>query len=71
MFWLAVSLGRACGYPRADQIAMGFAASQKTLTVGLLMAIALNASILPMLAYHILQLFADTLIADAYRKNSC
>ena len=38
--------------------------------VGLLMAITLKVSILPMVAYHCLQLFIDTLFADAYRKRN-
>jgi sodium/bile acid cotransporter 7 len=67
MFWLGLALGKMCRCTRADQIAIGFAGSQKTLTVGILMAITLQASILPMVAYHCLQLIVDTLIADAMR----
>lgn len=70
MFWLGVTLGKLFRFSREDRIAVGFAGSQKTLTVGLLMAMTLNVSILPMVAYHCLQLFVDTLIADAYRKGS-
>ena len=70
IFWLGVQLAKLCGFSRENQIAVGFSGSQKTLMVGLMMAIALKASILPMVAYHCLQLFVDTLIADAYRKAS-
>jgi sodium/bile acid cotransporter 7 len=69
MFWLGVVLARGCGFSRADQIAVGFSGSQKTLMVGLLMALTLKVSVLPMVAYHCLQLFLDTLIADAYRSR--
>jgi sodium/bile acid cotransporter 7 len=69
MFWLGVKLGKLFGYPRGDQIAIGFAGSQKTLMVGILLAISLKASILPMVAYHCLQLIVDTLIADRYRQR--
>jgi sodium/bile acid cotransporter 7 len=69
MFWLGVLLAQGCRFSREDQIAVGFSGSQKTLMVGLLMALTLKVSVLPMVAYHCLQLFIDTLIADAYRKR--
>lgn len=69
MFYLGVFSAKWCGFSRADQIAVGFSGSQKTLMVGLLMAITLKASILPMVAYHCMQLFIDTLIADAFCRR--
>lgn len=69
MFWFGVVTAKWLGFSHEDQIAVGFSGSQKTLTVGLLMAITLKTSILPMVAYHVLQLFVDTLIADAYNKR--
>ena len=51
-------------------MAVAFAGSQKTLMVGLLMAISLQVSILPMVAYHISQLFIDTLIAERFRAHA-
>lgn len=69
MFWLGTQLAKQCGFPRADQIAVGFSGSQKTLMVGLVTAINLQVTILPMVAYHCLQLFVDTLIADGYRRR--
>jgi sodium/bile acid cotransporter 7 len=67
MFGLGWTLGRVCRCSRPDQISIAIAGSQKTLVVGVLMAITLKASILPMVAYHCLQLIVDTLIADAVR----
>ena len=63
--------GRLLGYPREDWIAVGFAGSQKTLMVGLHLALAVGGgpAILPMLAYHILQLVVDTTIADRLRRR--
>ena len=47
-----------------EQVAVGFAGSQKTLMVGLSIAVSLQVTILPLLAFHSLQLVIDTLIAD-------
>jgi len=62
-------LARWSRFSREDQIAVAFAGSQKTLMVGLLMAMSLQVSILPMVAYHVSQLFVDTLIADRIRQR--
>ncbi len=67
ILWVGVLLGRLLGFSREDQIAIAFSGSQKTLMVGLLVAISLQVSILPMLAYHVSQLFIDTVIADRFR----
>lgn len=69
MLWVGVYLAKAARFSREDQIAVAFAGSQKTLMVGLLMAISLQVSILPMVTYHVSQLFIDTLIADRFRAN--
>ena len=59
-YWSAERLGIA----RADQLAVAFAGSQKTLMVGLAVALEFGGlAVLPMLAYHFLQLFIDTLLA--------
>ena len=63
--WLA----RQFRFSREDQIAVAFASSQKTLMVGLLMAMSLQVSILPMVTYHVMQLLIDTLIADRFRRQ--
>lgn len=60
---------RLLGFNSRDQIAVGIAGSQKTLMVGLNTAVDLERSILPMLLYHICQLFFDTIIADRWRKK--
>lgn len=59
-------IGRAMGLGRADWIAVGFAGSQKTLAVGLQVGLMVGGGlvILPMVAYHFLQLFIDTLVAN-------
>ena len=58
------------GLPRADQIAVGIAGSQKTLMVGITIALDLHASILPMLAFHVCQLFVDTLVAQRFAAQT-
>ena len=69
MFWVALRLAQLFGFSREDQIAVGFAGSQKTLMVGLLVAVSLQITILPMVAYHVGQLLVDTLIADRFRAQ--
>lgn len=65
-------LCRSLGVPRADQIAVAFAGSQKTLPVGLLISetlsrqAGLGLAVFPMLMYHASQLFLDTVIADRF-----
>lgn len=56
------------GMSRADQIAVAFGGSQKTLMVGLAMALDIGGlAILPMLAYHVEQLLIDTVLASQLR----
>lgn len=53
---------------RSDQIAVAFGGSQKTLMVGLAIALDFGGlAILPMLAYHVEQLLIDTLLAHRLR----
>lgn len=53
------------GLSRPDQIAVAFAGSQKTLMVGLAIAIDFGGlAVLPMVAYHVEQLLIDTVLAD-------
>ena len=71
VFWLGIGTGNAIGLSRPDAIAVGFAGSQKTLMVGLQICMDLGVSILPMVAFHVSQLFADTIFADILnRKNT-
>jgi len=68
--WLGLRLSRALGFPWPDSIAVAFAGSQKTLMVGAYVALAVGPlAILPMVAYHAVQLFVDTLIADRWAQQ--
>lgn len=66
------SAGRL-GMRPADQIAVGIAGSQKTLMVGLWLANTFYPTqplaILPLIAYHVSQLFMDTWVADAHLRR--
>lgn len=64
--FIGQNVGRIMGLERADWIAVGFAGSQKTLAVGLQVGLMVGGGlvILPMVAYHFLQLFIDTLVAN-------
>lgn len=66
VFYVGFQLGKLCGFQRPQTIAVGIAGSQKTLMVGLDIAISYfgGLAILPMVAYHFIQLTADTVIAD-------
>lgn len=60
---------KAMGFSRANQIAVAFSGSQKTLMIGLLVCIQLNVSLLPMVIYHASQLTIDTFVADKFRRR--
>ena len=66
---LGLTMSRWMGYSRGDQIGVGFAGSQKTLMVGLVICTQLEVSLLPMVVYHALQLIGDTPVADYFRKQ--
>jgi solute carrier family 10 (sodium/bile acid cotransporter), member 7 len=55
---------------RPQQIAVAFSGSQKTLMIGLKLAIDCGVSILPMVIYHISQLVVDSVIAESWRKTT-
>lgn len=60
--------GGRLGLSRADCIGVAFAGSQKTLMVGLAIAIEFGGlAVLPMVAYHFEQLLIDTVLADRLR----
>ena len=71
---LAVGYGlaKAAGMSRPNCIAVAFAGSQKTLMVGLYVALRYygGLAILPMVAYHVGQLILDTLVADAWGRRN-
>ncbi len=53
---------------RPQQVGVAIAGSQKTLMIGLKMALDCGVSIIPMVAFHVGQLLLDTFIADRMRK---
>ncbi len=71
MAWLGYRSAEWMGFPRADRIGVAFSGSQKTLMVGLQVSMMLGGGlvILPIVFYHILQLVADTLIADRFAAS--
>jgi sodium/bile acid cotransporter 7 len=68
--WLGLRLARWCGLAREDQIAVGFSGSQKTLMIGLKVAMDYQISILPMVTFHVAQLLIDTVIADRMAEST-
>jgi sodium/bile acid cotransporter 7 len=66
-------LGRLIGLSREDRIAVGFSGSQKTLMIGIYVAVGFYADLalamLPMIIYHVFQLLFDTLVADRLREQ--
>lgn len=69
--WLCgYSLAGQLGIERPEQIAVAFSGSQKTLMVGLAIALQFGGlAILPMLAYHVEQLLIDTVLANRLRAQ--
>ncbi len=65
-----IMLTRQLGGDRREQIAVGISGSQKTLMVGLQIAIDAGVSVLPMIIYHITQLVLDTIVADRWKSRS-
>ena len=68
--WLAYQVGEGS----QNQIAVAFAGSQKTLMVGLDVAILLTPQLgglilLPVVAFHVIQLILDTLLAERWRQG--
>lgn len=62
--------GALLGQPQADRLAVAIAGSQKTLMVGLYIALTIDGLVvLPMVAYHVIQLFADTVLVDRLRPH--
>ncbi len=68
--WWRNDGGPVVGVPRDQQIAVGFSGSQKTLMVGLSAAISMGLNIIPIVAYHAMQLLVDTVIADQLKKRN-
>jgi sodium/bile acid cotransporter 7 len=68
--WLLGFYGaKRLGMAPPEQLAVAFSGSQKTLMVGLTIALAYGGlTVLPMLAYHVVQLLIDTLLAERFRQ---
>ncbi len=67
---LGIIAAKQTGNPRESQIAVGIAGSQKTLMVGLQIAIDCGVSVVPMLVYHLGQLTLDTIVAGKWKARS-
>ena len=61
-------LAQATGVRRPQRIAVALSGSQKTLMIGLKLAIDCGVSILPMVIYHVGQLVIDAMIADWWKR---
>jgi len=67
-WWLAWWLAGKVGRTPAERLAVAFSGSQKTLMVGLAVALDFGGlAVLPLIAYHAIQLLVDTALADRYR----
>jgi sodium/bile acid cotransporter 7 len=73
MFYAGLLLGRLLGIRWEDRLAVAFSGSQKTLMIGLHIALSPTfnngLAMLPMVAYHVCQLLLDALIADRLRAR--
>jgi sodium/bile acid cotransporter 7 len=66
---IGIVAAKSLGLDRARQIAIGIAGSQKTLMVGLQIAIDCGVSVVPMLVYHLSQLVIDTVVAQRWKQR--
>ena len=68
MLYAGLALSRLLAIPREDRIAVAFSGSQKTLMVGLHIALGPpfnnGLAMLPLVAYHVCQLLLDTVVAN-------
>lgn len=75
--WISLVGAKSLGFTRENQKAVAFAASQKTLPIGILIAgdptmfgsAGVPFAVFPILMYHASQLFIDTAIADRMRDE--
>ena len=58
------------GIARPQQLGIAIAGSQKTLMVGLQLALASGVSVLPMVMYHVSQLLIDTVIVRRWNQDA-
>ncbi|MEZ6136039.1 MAG: bile acid:sodium symporter [Pirellulaceae bacterium] len=66
---IAWYLSRALEIKRAQRIAVSLSGSQKTLMIGLKLAMDCGVSILPMVVFHVGQLIIDTLIVQRWARQ--
>lgn len=66
---VGVAAARSLGATAAEQIAVGLAGSQKTLMVGLQIALDCGVSVLPMIIYHVGQLMLDTVVVQRWAER--
>lgn len=70
LFAIAWSAARRAGAQHAEALPAGIAGSQKTLAIGLTVAMDFGPlAILPMIVYHGLQLLIDTVLVDQLRPK--
>ena len=69
VLFLGIIISRAVRLAPSSQIAVAISGSQKTLMVGLQIALDCGVSIIPMLVFHVSQLFLDTMIATRWQRN--
>ena len=70
LFAIGLALSYLAGFEKADQSAVAMAGSQKTLMIGMDVALGFGGlPILPMVAYHAVQLVLDTLLARWLRDR--
>jgi sodium/bile acid cotransporter 7 len=69
LFFIGLGVSRGVGMAEADCRAVAISGSQKTFMIGAEIGLTLGLSILPLLIYHVFQLFADTYLADRLRRQ--
>ena len=69
VLFLGIRLARLIGCEPSEQIAVGISGSQKSLMVGLTTCLEFQASVLPIVIFHTIQLIGDISVADWFRKR--
>lgn len=69
LFGLGLGLSGILRLDSRDRRAVAISGSQKTLMVGAEMGLSLGLSVLPLVMYHLFQLFADTFLADWMKRR--
>jgi len=64
LFFIGLAASKVLALPSDQRKAVAISGSQKTLMVGAEVGIHLGLSILPLVIYHLFQLFVDTILAD-------